>query len=364
MRGERRCSAATTLSSAAHQPSSIRVRDIPWPKVTPEDSAKVWGLTLLESRRRVSESRAFRLIIARISRRPALKNVRASRLRGHHFVHGNSGGRSPRRVERGELVRRGRGGDVRRCVPAKCSDRRDLIRRRGPESTSEAGFRIHGTAKILLGFSPAFLGQFGGNIRFVFRWDFRCEMPRLFKAYIPGDKALRAWRNLLCRISVGSGQLAKRTLAVRIPRLGAFVLLGQILGVLLQSGFPNAVDPFPVNFDLISCGCFHGGWMDFEKQTIGRGWEGSPGRAPPAACKRAAESAGDHGRPQAAARPPRALEFSGPKAGPARRPRPARVRCSDSSPNSGYAARLGVRRAAREQTEPAKWFLTWYILSR
>jgi hypothetical protein len=40
----------------------------------------------------------------------------------------------------------------------------------------QVGFRIHGPAKFLLGFPTTLLGQFGGNIRFVFRRGFRDEM--------------------------------------------------------------------------------------------------------------------------------------------------------------------------------------------
>jgi hypothetical protein len=62
---------------------------------------------------------------------------------------------------------------------------------------ARVGFLINGTAKILLSFSPALLGQLGGNIRFVFGQEFLHEMPRLFGVCIPSDKLLRARRNFL-----------------------------------------------------------------------------------------------------------------------------------------------------------------------
>ncbi len=122
---------------------------------------------------------------------------------------------------------------------------------------ARVGFRIHRPTKILLGFPPALLGQLGGNIRFVFGRDFPHEMSRLFGAGIPGDKLFRARRNLLRQISFGPGQLLKRESAVRSPRLGASVLLRQILGLLFEPGVSNAVDSFPVTFNSILCGCFH-----------------------------------------------------------------------------------------------------------
>jgi hypothetical protein len=116
---------------------------------------------------------------------------------------------------------------------------------------ARVGFRICGPPEILFGFSPALLGQLLRNVRLVLGWGFLHEMPGRFGTLVPGDNALRTRGNLRCRICFGSGQLAKRNLAVRIPRLGASILLGQVFGVLLQSGFSNAVDFFPVTIDLI-----------------------------------------------------------------------------------------------------------------